>query len=91
MSEDLNKYTNTNIEILRMYVNNNIRLQIGMDILKPIIKEYSLEYPNALNGNCSDCIIDMLRWAIKESKETFNDKLDKVSKKIINKHGKTNS
>ena len=43
-----------NVELFRMYVNNNEHLQNSMDVLQPVIESYNLEFPEQAIGlsNC---------------------------------------
>ena len=60
-----------NVELFRMYVNNNEHLQNSMDVLQPVIESYNLEFREQAIGlsNCRECLLDMLRWAISQTKE----------------------
>lgn len=63
------------------WIGVNAKLQKS-DIIVPLIEVYESENntKEISNGNCKDCIIDMLRWAIKklkESKEPAKIKLEK--------------
>ena len=42
-----------------------------MDVLQPVIEVYNLEFPQQAIGlsNCKECLLDMLRWAISQTKE----------------------
>lgn len=56
----------------RFWIKRNEKLQLESDILKPIVKEFEADPENIginLRG-CAECIIDMLRWAIKQLKES---------------------
>lgn len=67
--EEIN-HVKSNIELFRMFINNNIQLQPSMDVLKPLIAPYNLEFPNQSvhKSACKECLLDMLRWAIGQTK-----------------------
>jgi len=54
-----------------MWVANNEHLQNSMDVLQPVIEVYNEEFPQQAIGlsNCKECLLDMLRWAISQTKE----------------------
>lgn len=69
MSEDLKKYVNDNREVLNALYEAKEKLQIGMDLLQPIIPEFKEVHPDHnLAGSCSDCILDMVLWALINAK-----------------------
>ena len=70
MTQEVINHVKSNIELFRMFINNNIQLQPSMDVLKPIIAPYNLEFPNQSiqKSACKECILDMLRWAIGQTK-----------------------
>lgn len=67
--EEIN-HVKSNIELFRMFIDNNIQLQPSMDVLKPLIAPYNLEFPNQSvhKSACKECLLDMLRWAIGQTK-----------------------
>lgn len=67
--EEIN-HVKSNIELFRMFIDNNIQLQPSMDVLKPIIAPYNLEFPSQSihKSACKECLLDMLRWAIGQTK-----------------------
>ena len=69
-TENLN-HIKENVELFRMFVNNNEHLQNSMDVLQPVIEVYNEEFPEQAIGtsNCKECLLDMLRWAISQTKE----------------------
>ena len=70
MTQEVINHVKSNIELFRMFIDNNIQLQPSMDVLKPIIAPYNLEFPNQSihKSACKECILDMLRWAIGQTK-----------------------
>jgi len=60
-----------NVELFRVWVANNEHLQNSMDVLQPVIEVYNEEFPQQAIGlsNCKECLLDMLRWAISQTKE----------------------
>ena len=85
MTQEVINHVKTNIELFRMFIDNNIQLQPSMDVLKPIIAPYNLEFPNQSihKSACKECLLDMLRWAIGQTKtETIQlIEVKKVKKK----------
>ena len=70
MTQEVINHVKSNIELFRMFIDNNIQLQPSMDVLKPIIAPYNLEFPNQSihKSACKECLLDMLRWAIGQTK-----------------------
>ena len=69
-------------EILKYY--QKYHTTPSMDVLKPIITPYNLEFPGQSihKSACKECILDMLRWAIGQTKiETETIELVKKVKK----------
>lgn len=88
MTNEVINHIKSNIELFRMFIDNNIQLQPSMDVLKPIIAPYNLEFPGQSihKSACKECILDMLRWAIGQTKietETIEPiiEIKKVKKK----------
>jgi len=85
MTQEVINHVKSNIELFRMFIDNNIQLQPSMDVLKPIIAPYNLEFPNQSihKSACKECLLDMLRWAIGQTKtETIQlIEVKKVKKK----------
>ena len=86
MTQEVINHVKSNIELFRMFIDNNIQLQPSMDVLKPIIAPYNLEFPGQSihKSACKECILDMLRWAIGQTKietETIEPIVKKVKKK----------
>jgi len=70
MDKKILNHIETNQELFRFWISRNERLQSSADILKPIIPIFQ-ELNTGVNiEGCPDCLIDMLRWAIKELKES---------------------
>lgn len=70
MTTELKQYVEENIKTFRALIGANEQLQPGMNLLKPILPEFIKENPSVnLTGACKECLLDVLRWAIKESKE----------------------
>ena len=69
-----------NVELFRMWVANNEHLQNSMDILQPVIEVYNEEFPQQAIGlsNCKECLLDMLRWAISQTKEEVKKKKNEI-------------
>lgn len=70
ISKELASHIEANQEKFRFWIKRNERLLLESDILAPIVKEFEADPENAginLRG-CQECIIDMLRWAIKQIK-----------------------
>jgi hypothetical protein len=65
-----------NEQTFKLWISLNAKLQPSADILKPIIPEFIKENPGVNINNCPECLIDMLRWALIQIKETpkRNDK-----------------
>jgi len=70
MTQEVINHVKSNIELFRMFIENSIPLQPSMDVLKPIIAPYNLEFPNQSihKSACKECLLDMLRWAIGQTK-----------------------
>jgi hypothetical protein len=84
MTQEAINHVKTNIELFRMFIENSIPLQPSMDVLKPIIAPYNLEFPNQSiqKSACKECLLDMLRWAIGQTKiEIEPIEIKKVKKK----------
>jgi hypothetical protein len=69
-----------NVELFRMWVANNEHLQNSMDVLQPVIEVYNEEFPQQAIGlsNCKECLLDMLRWAISQTKEEVKKKKNEI-------------
>jgi hypothetical protein len=69
-----------NVELFRMWVANNEHLQNSMDVLQPVIEVYNEEFPEQAIGtsNCKECLLDMLRWAISQTKEEVKKKKNEI-------------
>jgi hypothetical protein len=78
-TENLN-HIKENVELFRMWVNNNEHLQNSMDVLQPVIEVYNEEFPQQVIGlsNCKECLLDMLRWAISQTKEEVKKKKNEI-------------
>ena len=78
-AENLN-HIKENVELFRMFVNNNEHLQNSMDVLQPVIESYNEEFPQQAIGlsNCKECLLDMLRWAISQTKEEVKKKKNEI-------------
>jgi len=78
-SENLN-HIKENVELFRMWVANNEHLQNSMDVLQPVIEVYNEEFPQQAIGlsNCKECLLDMLRWAISQTKEEVKKKKNEI-------------
>jgi len=85
MTQEVINHVKTNIELFRMFIENSIPLQPSMDVLKPIIAPYNLEFPNQSiqKSACKECLLDMLRWAIGQTKTETEpaEPIKKVKKK----------
>jgi hypothetical protein len=85
MTQEAINHVKTNIELFRMFIENSIPLQPSMDVLKPIIAPYNLEFPNQSihKSACKECLLDMLRWAIGQTKTETEpaEPIKKVKKK----------
>jgi len=68
MTKELIEHVNQNKETFRIWIETNQKLQIDSDYLKPLVPEFLKEFPEVSIEGCPECIIDMLRWAIKEAK-----------------------
>jgi hypothetical protein len=64
------------------WVGVNARLQKS-DVITPLIEAYESENntTEVSKGTCQDCIIDMLRWALKKLKESKEVKTETKPKK----------
>ena len=80
MTQEAINHVKTNIELFRMFIENSIPLQPSMDVLKPIIAPYNLEFPNQSihKSACKECLLDMLRWAISQTKEEVKKKKNEI-------------
>jgi len=78
-AENLN-HIKENVELFRVWVANNEHLQNSMDILQPVIEVYNEEFPQQAIGlsNCKECLLDMLRWAISQTKEEVKKKKNEI-------------
>jgi hypothetical protein len=78
-AENLN-HIKENVELFRMWVTNNEHLQNSMDVLQPVIEVYNEEFPQQAIGtsNCKECLLDMLRWAISQTKEEVKKKKNEI-------------
>jgi hypothetical protein len=78
-TENLN-HIKENVELFRMWVANNEHLQNSMDVLQPVIEVYNEEFPQQAIGtsNCKECLLDMLRWAISQTKEEVKKKKNEI-------------
>jgi hypothetical protein len=78
-AENLN-HIKENVELFRMWVANNEHLQNSMDVLQPVIEVYNEEFPQQAIGlsNCKECLLDMLRWAISQTKEEVKKKKNEI-------------
>jgi hypothetical protein len=78
-TENLN-HIKENVELFRMWVANNEHLQNSMDVLQPVIEVYNEEFPEQAIGlsNCKECLLDMLRWAIGQTKEEVKKKKNEI-------------
>jgi len=78
-SQNLN-HIKENVELFRMWVANNEHLQNSMDVLQPVIEVYNEEFPQQAIGlsNCKECLLDMLRWAISQTKEEVKKKKNEI-------------
>ena len=85
MTQEAINHVKINIELFRMFIENSIPLQPSMDVLKPIIAPYNLEFPNQSiqKSACKECLLDMLRWAIGQTKTETEpaEPIKKVKKK----------
>jgi len=85
MTQEVINHVKINIELFRMFIENSIPLQPSMDVLKPIIAPYNLEFPNQSiqKSACKECLLDMLRWAIGQTKTETEpaEPIKKVKKK----------
>lgn len=85
MTQEVINHVKSNIELFRMFIENSIPLQPSMDVLKPIIAPYNLEFPNQSihKSACKECLLDMLRWAIGQTKTETEpaEPIKKVKKK----------
>ena len=85
MTQEVINHVKSNIELFRMFIENSIPLQPSMDVLKPIITPYNLEFPNQSihKSACKECLLDMLRWAIGQTKTETEpaEPIKKVKKK----------
>ena len=85
MTQEAINHVKSNIELFRMFIENSIPLQPSMDVLKPIIAPYNLEFPNQSiqKSACKECLLDMLRWAIGQTKTETEpaEPIKKVKKK----------
>ena len=77
--ENLN-HIKENVELFRVWVANNEHLQNSMDVLQPVIEVYNEEFPQQAIGlsNCKECLLDMLRWAISQTKEEVKKKKNEI-------------
>ena len=80
MTQEVINHVKTNIELFRMWVANNEHLQNSMDVLQPVIEVYNEEFPQQAIGlsNCKECLLDMLRWAIGQTKEEVKKKKNEI-------------
>jgi len=78
-AENLN-HIKENVELFRVWVANNEHLQNSMDVLQPVIEVYNEEFPQQAIGlsNCKECLLDMLRWAISQTKEEVKKKKNEI-------------
>jgi hypothetical protein len=69
ITPNLKKYVESHIDRINLHIRQNDKLQPSMDFLKPIIEEFKSkpEHKKFNLDGCPECIIDMLRWARKES------------------------
>jgi hypothetical protein len=78
MTPELVEHINTNEVLFKTWIDDGARLQIGMAVLEPIIPVFLEEFPTVnLNGNCHECILDMLIWARAEAKKGTEPKAKK--------------
>lgn len=70
MTKELAHHVEQNLAVIDVWIETNQELQPDNDILKPMVKEFLLEFPSVnVNGSCRECLIDMLRWAKGELKK----------------------
>ena len=68
MNQELLQLIQDNKETYDAYIGVNARLNKDADNIKPLIEAYESENntKEVSGSNCQDCIIDMLRWAVKQ-------------------------
>jgi uncharacterized membrane protein len=65
MKEDVKQHVLNNREQLSTWLKMGEPLQIGSDVLKPLITPFNEKFPDVnLYGNCKSCILDMIAWAL---------------------------
>ena len=91
MKQETLDYISKNRPMFEFWIKRNERLQSSQDLLTPIIPEFTEANPSVNVNGCPDCIIDMLRWAIKELKASLGEETaeEKVSKAKTKKDAKT--
>lgn len=70
ITENETKHIQDNIEILQVYLDNKLTLQVS-DITQPIFEAFERETNSSVYA-CNDCKLDAIQWAIiqlKKSKE----------------------
>lgn len=70
MQTEVLKHIENNQALFRFWISRNEKLQSSSDLLSPLIPDFVKENPGVNVNGCPECIIDMLRWAIKQLKET---------------------
>lgn len=74
MQAEILKHIENNQDLFRFWIERNEKLQASNDIFTPIIPDFVKENPGVNVTGCPECIIDMLRWSIKQLKETQKPK-----------------
>jgi len=65
MNEDVKQHVLKHREQLLTWLKMGEVLQIGSDVLKPLIKPFNEKFPDVnLYGNCKSCTLDMIAWAL---------------------------
>ena len=71
------KHYEANKELFDFWIGRREKLQIGMAILRPIVKAFKEHNPGMRPDSCADCVVDLLVWVKmqykKQTKKTKNE------------------
>jgi hypothetical protein len=75
MKAELFNHIKENHDTLSIWFKTHQKLQIGHDMLKPLIEPFTEAFPGVNLNGCPNCVLDMIGWALVEyKKETESQK-----------------
>lgn len=73
------KHYEANKELFDFWIQRREQLQIGMTILRPIVKEFKELNPGMRPDSCSECVVDLLVWAKMQYKKQTKKQKNETS------------